>query len=386
MKKAYNETWVDDEVNLDTIRTWANQKKLSDDEYQSATKLFPSAFYRPNFFVKIGLFIFSLVAISATWGFLYIFLLEPFTTSQFSFAVVCLCYAAGLFALLEYTIKNNFYYRSGTDNAILYSALSFILVAVFAFTNFELQNWAYCALTIAVFTPALMRYGDPLVSIGIYVNLIALIFIWITKYEVGKTILPFVIMAVSAGVYSLTIRWKNGSKTSYYTDAQEVILTLSLATSYLGGNYFVVREGNALLNDLSTSTQINLSFLFYFFTIAIPAAYMYLGLKQKERKLFIVGLITAVISVVTFLHYFSTIPGEWESTTGGILLILLAVGAIKFLKEAKNNITSEADDNENPRNFEALIISQIAQSGSGKQDGLNFGAGDFGGGGAGNEY
>ncbi len=386
MIKAYNEIWVDNLRKQGIVNTWQKQQKLSQEESRLAFSLYPAPFYQPNFFVKIGLFIFSIVAISGTWGFLYIFMLEPSTASNVAFGSACLIYAVLLLFLLEVAIKKNNYYRSGTDNALLYAALSFVFVAIFVFTDFYLPNWIYCCLAILLFIPALIRYGDPIIGIAIFVNVIAVWYIWMTKVEFGKTILPFVIMAVSALIYYATSYWKANTKTSYYVDAQEVISSLALITFYLGGNYAVVREGNAMLHDLQTSVQINLAFLFYFFTVAIPVVFIVFGLKHQERKFFIIGLVSAVISVLTFLNYFSTIPGEWESTIGGILLVSLSIIMIKLLKEPKNNVTSEADDNENPSNFEALLISQIAQPNNQNQEGLNFGDGDFGGGGSGSEY
>lgn len=386
MIKAYNEIWVDNLSKQGVVSRWQKQGKLSQEESRLAFSLFPAPVYQPNFFVKLGLFMFSIVAISGTWGFLYIFMLEPSTTSNAAFGLACLIYAVLLLFLLEVAIRKNNYYRSGPDNALLYAALSFVFVAIVIVTDFNLPNWIYCFLTILLFIPALIRYGDPIVGIGVFVNLIAVWYIWMTNIEFGKTILPFVMMAVSALVYYAINYWKASAKTLYYADAQEVILTLTLTTFYLGGNYAVVREGNAILHDLQTSVQINLAFLFYFFTVAIPVVYVVFGLQRHDRKLFVVGLVSAGISVLTFLHYFSTIPGEWESTIGGILLVFLVIAAIKFLKEPKNNITSETDDNENLSNLEALVVSQIAQSSNQNHEGLDFGGGDFGGGGAESKY
>jgi hypothetical protein len=52
MVKAYNEIWVDNLRNLDTIATWRSQQKLTNNEYEQASSLFQTPFYQPNFFHK----------------------------------------------------------------------------------------------------------------------------------------------------------------------------------------------------------------------------------------------------------------------------------------------------------------------------------------------
>ena len=126
-----------------------------------------------------------------------------------------------------------------------------------AITDFNLPIWTYCIIGLILLLPALVRYADPLVAIGLYLTWIALWFIIITKFQVGKLIIPFVVMFISAASYFIIQLWKKKETSSYYTDCQDIIEILALATFYLGGNYLVVREGNAMLNGLSDSIQIS---------------------------------------------------------------------------------------------------------------------------------
>ncbi len=52
MKKAYNETWVDNIDNQDIIREWYDEKVLSKEQYDEVQKLFPVEFYQPNIFIE----------------------------------------------------------------------------------------------------------------------------------------------------------------------------------------------------------------------------------------------------------------------------------------------------------------------------------------------
>jgi hypothetical protein len=193
-------------------------------------------------------------------------------------------------------------------------------------------------------------------------------------------------MLVSAGSFYLIQFWKKKEITYYYTDCQNIIETLALATFYLGGNYYIVREGNAMLNGFFDSIQISFATLFYFFTAAIPVFYIFRGLQKYDRKFLIVGILAIAFSIFTYRQYFSVLPLEWALTIGGILLVLLSILAIRALKTSKFGITSESQSSNKFQNLEAFIITQAIQQPNSQSDNLKFGEGDFGGAGAGSEY
>lgn len=386
MKKAYNETWVENIDNQATINNWHEQKMLTDEQLDAAKKAFPVEFHQANIFVKIGLFLFTNIVASASLGFISLFLFGLFTDSPQGFSIISLIYAGAFFYALEYFIKKNKFYRSGTDNALLYGTLGSIFTCFLAITNFDLPAWSYCLIGLIILVPALIRYADPLVAIGVYLTWIALWFLIITIFPIGKLIIPFVIMLVSAASYLLIQFWKKKETTNYYADSQGIIEILALVTFYLGGNYLVVREGNAMLNDLSDSIQISFAPLFYFFTAAIPVFYIVRGLQKHDRKLLIIGLLATAFSIFTYRQYFSVLPLEWALTIGGMILVLLSILTIKALKTNKFELTSEPQSSNKFQNLEAFIINQAIQQPNSQSDNMKFGEGSFGGGGAGSEY
>jgi hypothetical protein len=385
MKKAYNESWVENIDNQAIINNWHEQKLLSDEQFELTQKAFPVGFNRPNVFVKIGLFLFTNIVGSASFGFLSLFLAAIILESSIGLAVICLIYAAILLYLLEYFIKKNKFYHSGADNALLYATIGAIFVFFLAITDFKAAFSIYYIIGLVVLLPALLRYADPLVAIGTYLTWIALWFTIVTKFPVGKSIIPFVIMLVSAASYFFIQFWKKKENTSYYTDCQDIIEVLALATFYLGGNYLVVREGNAMLNDLPNSIQIAFAPLFYFFTAAIPVFYIVRGLQKHDRKLLIVGIVAVAFSIVTYRQYFSVLPLEWALSIGGTIVVLLSILSIRALKTPKYNLTYEPSGSNKFQNLEAFIINQTINQPT-QPDKMQFGEGDFGGGGAGSRY
>lgn len=137
MKRAYNESWIENIKNQSVAYSWYAKKVVTGDELEAIKKIFPVGFYRPPFFVKIGLFSFTNLVIAASVGFVSLFLAGIFIDSAFGAGFISLFFGGVFLYFLEYFIKNNHFYYSGTDNALLYAAIAAIVIAVAAFTEFQ---------------------------------------------------------------------------------------------------------------------------------------------------------------------------------------------------------------------------------------------------------
>ncbi|GGD47134.1 hypothetical protein GCM10011514_08900 [Emticicia aquatilis] len=385
MKKAYNETWVENINKQEIIDDWYFRKLISDEQRKEAIQAFPVGFHQSNSFVKIGLFLFTCIVASASLGFVSLFLFEIFSESRFGFAIISLIYSVVFLYFLEYFIKKNNFYRSGVDNALLYAMLSAAFGAFVGFTNYDFQAWIYCVIALVLLIPAVLRYADPLVAFVSYIVWLTLWFVVVTENPIGKVIIPFVLMIISAGTYFFVKLWQEKSISVYHDECQNIIEILALASFYLGGNYLIVREGNALLNNLGTSVQIDYAALFYFFSTVIPIAYIIYGLRKHNRKFLLVGIGAAAFSIFTYRQYFSVLPLEWAMSIGGGLLVAFCVWAIRVLKSPKFGLTSEAMGTNEYKNLEAFIVNQAMQQPN-QPNKTDFGKGSFGGGGAGSDY
>jgi uncharacterized membrane protein YgcG len=381
MNKAYNSEWVRNIRLQDIAESWLGKKLISSDQLSSIKGAFPENFYRPGIFVKIGLFIFGTIACSFCSGFLSLFILAGFEGDG-GISAVSILSAIGFIAMLEFLIRDRKLFHSGVDNALLYAALGATMVPFFMLMN-NPPVWLSCCFALALLVPAFLRYADMFTAVACFAVLVFLLANMMMKFPLGAALLPFGIMFFSALSYFLNRRVVS----DYYTNCQAAISVLCLAGFYVGGNYYVVREGNALLNDLigAVSPQIAFAPLFYVFTVLIPIAYVAFGLKTKDRTLLITGLITFAFSIYTYKYYFSQLPIEQGITILGMAMILLAAALIHYLKTPKTTITDEKDGERKLANFEALIAAQhLGQVPAEK--GVEFGGGSFGGGGAGNDY
>ncbi len=381
MKKLYNPEWIQ---NLEIIRladSWFEKKLISESQLIGIKAGFSVPFYNPGIFVKIGLFLFTLVACSFFGGFLSMFFLGM-SDGDGPLSLLSIVAGCAFIFVLELLIRDKKLYHSGVDNALLYSAIAAFTTPYFLIVTSPTvaQSCFYILIILAI---AHYRYADAFIAIASYAVLFTLLANLMMKFPLGAALLPFGIMAVSAIIFFFA----NKAVSDYYSFCNKVFKVLSLVTFYLGGNYYAVREGNALLNDLpgSIAPQISFAQLFYFFTLAIPILYVAAGLKTKDRILFITGLFAIAFSVFTYRYYFAFLPVEQGLALAGILMMVTSVSIIKYLKTTKHGLTDDQDGKRKLANLEALIIAQ--QVGQTPQErGVEFGEGNFGGAGAGEGY
>ncbi len=382
--KAYNTEWIENLHNQSVIKNWHFKKYISESQFNLAKAEFSIGFKHSNIFVTIGLFIFTNIIMFSAGGLVSLFLME-ILKSRFGVSVLLIIYAIILYIILHNLIEKNKFYRSGVDNALIYAIVSLVFGSLFPIFDWNLPVWFFCIVLIFILSIALIKYADYLITVCLYGTWIVFWFNILSKIEVGKLLLPFVIMAISAISYFAIKYWRKIEKTNYYKDPMAILEILSLATFYLGGNYFIVREGNAELNHLSQSIQIVFAPLFYFFTIGIPLCYTFWALKKHDRKMLIVGLLAIAFSIFTYKNYFSIMPIEWALTLGGLALIIGAILAIRYFKETKLRLTYQPDSENKFQNMETLVVNQIIPTAT-EPEGTKFGGGDFGGAGAGGEY
>ncbi len=388
--KAYNTQWSVNDFIKNIAQRWFQQGFLKQEQYSVIKQEYHSAYNKPNIFLKVGLFIFTVLGASFLGGLFTLFFTIPFqNVPQLGYIVECILLGVGFIFILEFLIKNNKLYHSGVDNALLYIALGAFCTAIFIFfNNTKFPTWLMLSLWLPLFIIATIRYADILVTIATYLLNISIVILISFEFAWGKTFLPFIVMIFSIIAYFFHKKLSQRDDELYYKKSLSVLKALALITLYIGGNYLIVREGNAKINQVfDASPQIAFAPMFYFLTIIIPIAYIFSGLKKHDRMLLLIGLLTLGFSIFTYRFYFSILPLELALTLGGVLLITLTGICIHCLRTPKYGLTSEPNDERKGLNLESIIMSQMIQSKVPQQDDtLQFGGGDAGGGGAGGEY
>jgi uncharacterized membrane protein YgcG len=395
--KAYNSDTIFNASVKQKSEHWLAQKLISEEQYAAISNNYPNQFYTPNVFVKIGLFIFTCFIILAALGiYLLMFAAGLNGSGDGFFIFTSLFFAVACFVALEILIRSKQIYNSGTDEALLYVGLLCICIGLFAIidTSNEDNPLLLVLLAFPFIGFAAVRYADRIVTLAVCACVYAILFFTILKFgDLAKVIMPFACMLFSAILYFQAKKWKTKLELHYWHSCLVVIEFVALIIFYAACNYYVIRESSVEFFDLQLTygQDIPLAFLFYILTATVPAAYIYFGLKHKDKTLLWAGLVLLAASALTFKYYFSLGHPEISLTVAGIILTLTAYFCIRYFRQPKHGITFEEDTDANSflkSNAEALIILEgMAQKTPGNsQDGFEFGGGKSGGAGSGGSY
>ncbi|MDJ0364979.1 hypothetical protein QMK33_07425 [Hymenobacter sp. H14-R3] len=391
--KAYPTAWARHDARRAAARRWQQRGLLTPAQLAAIEAASPVAYYRPVLFVRIGLFVATLLGVASFVLLLVITINNGF--SEGGIIAFSLVVAAAATVVLELVIRSSEHYRSGVDNALLYSALLAWAVAVGIMVSKLIPNhyhdtalmgpwlWLWLVPGLLTLLLALVRYADPVVALLTFGAGLALLGHVLLQVPIGLLLLPFVVMLAAAGLHAWLRTLAARADYPYYRSSLLVLRTLALAAIYLAGNYFVMREGNAALHGGNgPSEQIPLAPLFYVLTAVVPVAYIVLGLRRHDRLLLLLGLLAVAFSLFTLRYYHSVLPPAVAATAGGAVLLALALGALRYLRTPRHGFAA-ADETEPPHfNLESFIVAQTAHVPAAVEPGFEFGGGHSGGGGA----
>ncbi len=406
--RAYNEVWVRNRAVVEQAEQWHRQRLLTDAQVDAVRRSFPFEFRQTNGFLEVGLFLFTIVAIMSCYLLpataISTLLDDRVLSGEFNIAA-----GIGIGLVGRLLINRRQLYRNGADNAFVVMLTGFLAFGFNQLLPPDLTIATYCLLTLPLLLLVLWYYGDTLIAFITVATFYAAVFDGMLQFSWGKAALPFVLMAVSVGLFMVVRRI---DKSPYYADALNLAQWLALIVLAAAGNYFIVRELNGLLIDRmpgqptpanapwSGIPEITLPWLFWLLTFAIPTTYLYLGLSRKNRMLIILGGLGLIAAVMTVHEHTGLLPLNVALTLGGLVLIGLAVVIIRFLRQPatseehpasyRNGFTDDPDYESPDQFFVNVATATAAQSATGAspppKDGVQFGGGNFGGGGSEGKY
>jgi len=385
----YNKTWL---KNLDLQNQLKRAQRLGDitaEELKHMEEKYPVGFYMPNIFIRAGLFILTQIITSFAGGLLSLILgsIDDLVTSPgYWLFLGIISYIA-----LELIVQRMHHFRSGVDDALMWTAAGLILSAFIGYLTiaqrnglsapFESYLFGFTLVLAAYFT---LRFADMLMAVVSFLSLIS--FLFFSREIFGfyaAAILPFLIILVSAGVYFLCVSWK---KHKDYENCLIAVQVFCLLIGYAAGNYFVVKEMGSMINPpLQEGEGLPLGWFFWTWTIVLPFVYISLGLKRKDVVLLRSGLILIAAAAFTFRNYYHIMPIEGALSLVGAALLAISYGVIHYLKTPKKGFTYEEFDDDQLMDkikVESLIVGETFSGPSAAPEGSRMGGGSFGGGGS----
>jgi len=398
--RAYPAAWPHHTALRAAAARWQRRGLLLPAQRTAIEAAYPVDYYQPALLLRVGLFVATLLSVGSA-------LLALGVLGVHNGLVLGMIALVGSVAGVEIMIKNAGHYHSGVDMALLYSALlawNFLILYGFhewspysyRYRSYDHDfwltapgTWLHLLLLLGPLLLALRRYADPVVAVVTFGTALALLANVLLHGAWGRLLLPFGAMAASAALL-YWLEWQPARPNYlYYRPSLLVLRALALAAFYLAGNYLIVREGNAkLAGGYGPSPQVPLASVFYLFTAVVPLLYLYLGLRRHDRLVLLVGVAAVAFSIFTVRYYRALMPPEVAATLAGLVLIGLALAALRYLRTARHGLTAAPDDEAAPHfNLESLVVAQTASVPAAPDTtGFQFGGGQSGGGGSESSY
>ncbi|MEB0260564.1 MULTISPECIES: hypothetical protein [unclassified Mucilaginibacter] len=360
----YNKEWVHNMRIVDGLKDKLREGSITPEEFIAVKTVHPFYFYLPRLVIRVGLFILTFIIASFATGLLSLLGLSTHMIDSPGWPIFlgAVCYGA-----LEFFVKENRFFHSGVDNALLYySACLFGGGFIWMISKMYLTvgDNLPCAIIICLLCIYLtLRFADVLTTLVACIAFFAVVyFTWAKAGSFGLATMPFMMMIAAGMAFYLINKLGKDIRSINYESCIDYAKIISLIALYAAGNYFVVNRLNNMLNNLDDShTSIPLGFIFWIWTMLVPVAYTLLGIRKKSAMFLRLGMVLAAASIATFRNYYHLLPIEAMLTLSGMILLAASYTIIKYLKTPHNGITyaePEERSDFDKLNIEALIVGQ----------------------------
>ena len=385
---AYSKTGLNNLYIQEEAEAAFSHQCITEEEQVAIIERYPVGFYTPNFFIRVGLFI--LTAVIAGFSLGLVFLITYSGGNVYNPIGLFFFFSILSYGALEFFVRQNNHYRSGVDDALLWSVVICFIAGLNCINGMTMLGYSLLVFLLSGYLA--LRFTDALMSALACICWLGLLFFaYMELGAIAKLTMPFVMMAAAAVLYFWGQRIARAAASKYYRHCLMVVKVVALLSFYAAGNYFVVREiGNSLFElNLKEGEGIPFGWLFWALTASIPMLYLLRGVQKKDAVFLRVGLLLQAVMIFTIRYYYHIMPLEIVMILGGMVMITTAYVLIRYLQQPRKGFTYKEEKEESPISklqVEALIINQTFSTPQAAETGTRFGGGSGGGAGAGAEY
>ena len=309
------------------LKDWLAQGFLAQPQYDRMEPDTACDLRRTNIFLRIVLFLFTLIIVGAAAGlFFVVFLSRSSSQTTGIFLLIC---AALSYAAAEFAVAQFHFYRYGIEEALAVASVALLCAGLLS----VLSNGAELAAPPACILASLWiwhRYGLP------YAFLAAMIFVvwlsddWTSSHPAQHVIVIALYAAALLAVIAVRPRGHS---------IVEALLWLGL---YLAINLQL--SSVDLLERWWRSPVTNTDFPSAFYWITwiltwlLPPAILLRGVRSKDRLVIAAGTVTAILTLITNKPYLGWPRHTWDSMLLGALLIATALLLRRWLAAAPAGI------------------------------------------------
>ena len=376
-----------------TARAWQKAGAIDEATLAAIESAHPDDRVRVGPVFRALLFVFTLLAVSAGFGFVGAIVGTAGNEGDV-FGVLAGIFGIGLAVLTEVQTGALRRAQGGTEAATSFAALGFLLGAlawfVFEKGDVSFQTGAPILFVAAAVlcAAAAWRWGFPL-----YAGASMAAVLMALAYAPGARLLWIVLTLVTAPVF---LRLSDAER---FPPSHRMGFVAALLVA-LAGLYFAVHLGSfdlgtiELMGDGSwlkpASGSRALRWLSVAATALIPLVLLVLGVRQRRRSLLLPGIAAAIASIIT-LHVYRDLGPAWLLLTAWGAVAIAGTLAVRRFLDARpgkewRGLTAEPlfEDLEKENLIEtaAAVVTLAPEAREPREPGFAGGGGEFGGGGS----
>ncbi len=384
----------------DLLKDWAGEGFLTAERYQVMEQETVCDLRRTNIFLRLVLFLFTLIIVGAAVALVFVVFLSRSATE--AGGVCLLIFAALSYAGAELAISQAQLYRYGIEEALAVCSVGFLCAGMLMalFSGLSSTDRTECIVPAAGVIASLWiwhRFGLP------YAPLAAMIFVlWLPGYWTSSHAAQHLIVTAfyAAGLSAVAVirpRYRFTYLNNEYSIA-EALLWLGI---YLAIN-LQISSVNLLehwWDGSGGTTEFSRPFYWatWVLTWCLPPVVLARGVIRKDRFVMAAGAIAAILTLVTNKPYLGWPRHTWDPMLLGVLLIGIAIFIRRWIAkgpgEIRHGFTTKRLSGKDKSwmstgaaAFGLVSPNIIAPSPHAGTPEAQFGGGDSGGGGASSDF
>ena len=350
----------------DLIKDWAGEGYITPAQNEQMRQETVCHLRRTNIFLRLAAFFFTLLIVAAAVGLFYLAFLERARATNVGvfmvlFAIVC-------YGAAELAVSQAALYRFGIEEALVVCSVGLLCVGMLiAFdvspNSTHLVHPKFLVpLTGTIFSFWIWhRFGLP------YAFLAAMIFaVWQTGYwfapgtEQHSAVAGFFAIAQVA-VIAIAPRHRHTYLQQRFSIA-EALLWLGI---YVAVNVEISGSNTSWLNWRGIHAQFPRPFYWstWVFIWCLPPAILARGLRHKDKAVFAVGILIALLTLLTNKPYLGGPTNTWDPMILGALLIGIALTVRYWLSTGPGGVRHGFTARRFSGRDKALVDAGVAASG-----------------------
>ncbi len=399
--RAYSESSEEALRARELLKDWAGEGFLGVGQYESMAGETPCDLRRTNIFLRLVLFLFTLILLGAAMGLFFVVFLQH-STEQTT-GVFLLIFGAVSYMIAELAVSQARLYRFGIEEALAACSVGFLCLGMelffFSGQNYPLSHAAEFLVPAAGAISSLWiwhRFGLA------YAFLAAMIFVvwlpgnWTSSHAAQHVIVAAIYAVGLCVVAAIRRRHLPTYLNDHYSIAEAMLwLGIYLTTNLQLSSVNLLGRGweGPRINEYSKPFHWATWVLIW----CLPPVVLARGMRWKDRLVIAVGGIVATLTLATNKPYLGWPRHTWDPMLLGALLIGVALLLRRWLARGPGGVRSgftarrlSAKDKHwlsvGTTALGFTAPSAIMPNPPPRDPGVQFGGGDSGGGGASSDF